>query len=416
VAQRRKREITKIQLKTLDLNKIISNQHQTNKTMADTASIPQQRALAYAPKPFAALSILSSTYVFYYLLWKRRDKLQRMYHRLILAAFANVLLCAICFFVGSWALPADTNMVGAAGTIITCSVQGAVITVGWLALAAYYAAFGIYGLVAVKENFHQENIQWLEKWIHLWAYGPTLAMFIAAGIIIYTKEDTNPFCTVAEIGAHYMEPPAKYTIWLSLVLVDFIVGTGTILYLWFNFSQIQKRVDETTGMRRLIESARRRRLQDVNKQTLIYLFLFSYGYFVPIISMWINIATEGYWMYYLDIVGLCMSASQGVVFVVIYFVLQKPELELKDLTGYFASKSTRHYQNNTVDEIRQNAKAPRKRKTLLPRFSFCIFDGEPAEDSPWAQFFEDDSAADDDTYIKSIQEHDFDGGLMTALL
>lgn len=39
-----------------------------------------------------------------------------------------------------------------------------------------------------------------------------------------------------------------------------------------------------------------------------------------------------------------------------------------------------------------------------------------AEDSPWAQFFEEDSTEDDETCIKSIQEKEIDNGLMTALL
>lgn len=328
----------------------------------------------------------------------------------------NVLIFSMCFFIGSWALPADVDMVGASGNMATCTVLGASFTVGWIALAAYYAAFGVYGLVAVKNNFQQEKIRWLEKWIHLWAYVPTLCILIGEGVYLSANDGSNTFCSVAKLEIHYARPSLRYSIGASLVLADFLVGTVTILYLWFNFSNIQKQVDDYTGMRRLIESARKRRLKEVSQQTALYLFLFSYGYFISILSIWIDLFTVGNWVYNLSIVGACMSASQGVIFLLIYFVLQRPEMELKDLTGYFASKSSGHYVNNTVDEIRQNAKQPKKRNTLLPRFSFCIFDGEPAEDSPWAQFFEDDSAADDYAYIKSIQEHDVDDGLMTALL
>ena len=341
------------------------------------ASLTQQRAIAYAPKPFAILSILSSLYVFYYLLIRHRLKLKRIYHRLVIAAFYNVFICSICFFIGSWALPADSGVVGASGTTTSCAVQGAVLIFGRLALASYYAAFSIYGLVAVKNNFRQDEIKWLEKWIHLWALGVPIACLVAGGIYMSMNKESNPYCNATKLMLHYAEPSLNSVICGSLVLINFIIGAVTILYLLQNFSKIQKQVDDASGMRRLIESARQKRHQEVTQQIGLYLFLFSYSYFIPIVSMWIDIATRGNSVYYLGILGSCMAASQGVIFLIIYFMLQKPELELKDLTGYYASKSSIHYKNNTVQEIRENAKQMSRRKTLLPRFSFCIFDGEP---------------------------------------
>lgn len=54
--------------------------------------------------------------------------------------------------------------------------------------------------------------------------------------------------------------------------------------------------------------------------------------------------------------------------------------------------------------------------TTLISYILYSFLNAKAEDSPWAQFFEEDSTVDDDTYIKSIQENEIDDGLMTALL
>lgn len=342
------------------------------------ASLTQQRAIAYAPKPFAILSILSSLYIFYYLLIRHRPKLKRMYHRLVIAAFCNVFLCSICFFIGSWALPADSGVVGASGTITSCAVQGAGLIFGRLALASYYAAFSIYGLVAVKNNFRQDEIKWLEKWIHLWALGVPVACLVTSGIYnMSMNKDLTSYCNANKLMLHYAEPSLSSVICASLVLIDFIIGAVTILYLLRNFSTIQKQVDDASGMRRLIESARQKRHKEVTQQIGLYLFLFSYSYFIPLVSIWIDIATNGDSVYYLGIVGSCMAASQGIVFLIIYFMLQKPELELKDLTGYYASKSSIHYKNNTVQDIRENTKQMSRRKTVLPRFSFCIFDGEP---------------------------------------
>jgi preprotein translocase subunit YajC len=365
--------------------------------MSDSASLTQQRALAYAPKPFAALSILSSIYVFYFL-WSHPEKRRRVYHRLVLTAFANVLICSICAFVGSWALPVETDVVGAAGNMTTCSVQGAFFLVGWLALASYYAGFGVYGLVAVKNNFNQGSIKWLEKWIHLWAFGFPIVCLIASGVYMAFHPGSDIFCTISKLEVHYMEPSIKFVIFTSFIMVDFLIGTGTIIFLWVNFAQIQKQVDNAIGMKRLIESARTQRLKDVAQQAMLYLFLFSYGYFIPVLSLWLDILTEGSWVYTLDIVGACISASQGVVFMIIYFALQRPEPE-----------STCHA-NNTVEELRQSARQPKKEKK---RFTFFIFDGTPAEDSPWATLLEVDSFAEDEAIESSV---DVDNSMMTNLL
>jgi hypothetical protein len=262
----------------------------------------------------------------------------------------------------------------------------------------YYAGFGIYGLIAVKNNFHQGSIKWIEKWIHLWAFGIPAVCLIASGVYMAKHPDSDIFCTVSKLEVHYTEPSMKFVIYTSFVMVDFLIGTGTMIYLWVNFSQIQKQVDHAAGLKHIIESARTRRLKDVAKQVMLYLFLFSYGYLIPVLSLWLDIRTEGTWVYTLDIVGACISASQGVVFMIIYFALQRPDLQ------------PTHYANNTVDELRQSAMQPKEEKE---RFSFFIFDGTPAEDSPWATLLlEEDSTAEDE----AIDSVDVDNSMMTKLI
>ena len=62
----------------------------------------QMRALAYAPKPFAALSFLSSLFGMYYLLIRHPEKRKRMYHRLILSTFVCIMPLSFCLFLGTW--------------------------------------------------------------------------------------------------------------------------------------------------------------------------------------------------------------------------------------------------------------------------------------------------------------------------
>jgi hypothetical protein len=65
-------------------------------------TLDQQRAFAYAMKPFAALSFMSSAYAMYYLLILHREKLRRMYHRLMLSAFFCCASLSFALFWGTW--------------------------------------------------------------------------------------------------------------------------------------------------------------------------------------------------------------------------------------------------------------------------------------------------------------------------
>lgn len=380
--------------------------------MSTSLTSAQQNALIYAPKPFAALSMLSSIFAFYYLIVRHPDKRKKMYHRLVLAAFGNVFVLSFCLLYGYWALPVSTNISGAAGNNVTCAIQGSLYIVTWLAYASYVASFSIYGLYAVKNNFQQDKFQWIEKWIHVCAYAPPVTLLIISGAVKIMNPDSHPVCRVAELHIHKGEPTLVYdVIMTAFVMVDFVTGTTVILYLWRNFSEIQGKVDNYVGIRRLIESARQKRLRDVTIQTGLYLLLFSYGYFVPIVFMWIGMASPAT-EYYLVIISKCLIASQGFVFTIIYFVLQKPELEVKDV---YLAPSLEKRTHTTVSKIRLNAKLPKK-TLIFPQFSFRIFDGEPAEDSPWAQYIDVSIAGDNSEFIQSIQDREIDNGLMTSLL
>lgn len=109
-------------------------------------NLTQQRALAYAPKPFAALSFLSSLFVMYYLLIRHPEKRDRMYHRLILSIFVCILPLSFCLFWGTWAMPEGSVpwAIGASGTSTTCSIQGFLITTFILAFPFYYASLSVF--------------------------------------------------------------------------------------------------------------------------------------------------------------------------------------------------------------------------------------------------------------------------------
>lgn len=86
----------------------------------------QQRGLAYAPLPFASLSLLSSLGIIVYLTCTReRRRLRRLYHRLVLAMNISLLLVSFSWIWGPFAVPEGTEYyAGASGTVQTCTASG----------------------------------------------------------------------------------------------------------------------------------------------------------------------------------------------------------------------------------------------------------------------------------------------------
>lgn len=376
--------------------------------MSYTPTLPQQRALAYAPLPFAALSTLSSLFLFYYLLVMHPNKLERIYHRLVLAAFACMFIFSCCLLWGNSALPVGSGYIGASGNDRTCSVQGGLYVVSGLALASYYASLSIYGLISVKNNFQQEKIRWMEKWIHLWAHGPALAVFVGMAVQMKVDPESDLLCRVSRLHVHYEVVPWSVYVYIYLVRLNYVIGIAGILFLWCNFTRIQKKVDNAVGMTQMIESARKRRHKEVTIQSGLYVFLFSYGHLIPIVVSYAKAFSSESWLFDLAVAALCMSASQGVVFITIYFACQKPE---KDI-GISSL-------NTEVADIRQKAKrgSLKMRMSIRPRFTFNIFDGTPAEDSPWKEFIDNESDEDDvDLCISETQDVEGANDLKTSFL
>lgn len=93
--------------------------------MTAPPTFAQQKGITIAPIPFAAVSLLCSSYVIWYLLRKERMRLERLYHRLVLAMNVALVLYALVKIWAPFAVPAGTpDFFGASGTITTCTVSG----------------------------------------------------------------------------------------------------------------------------------------------------------------------------------------------------------------------------------------------------------------------------------------------------
>ncbi len=181
------------------------------------------------------------------------------------------------------------------------------------------------------------------------------------------------------------------TIIVGIQFVELLVATITIFYLWVNFTKIQSSIDAAIGMKRIREEARKQRTRDVAIQSGIYLCSFWFMYIANIVAMMMYYLTDRM-PYSAQIVANVITGTQGIVLLGVYYgVKQSDSVQLPTRVHPHDDRY------ETVSKIRANAanQSERPRLSLAPS-SFRIFDGIPAEDSPWAKFLEDDIESYDD--------------------
>lgn len=351
-----------------------------------------------------------------------------MYHRLVLSAAFCLNILSFCLFWGTWAIPVGTSWaVGASGNNNTCTAQGLLYDWTYVAFPFYYASFSVLALVSVKHNFKEEKYAWIEKWIHLGAYIPpsifviyaAVADWIKPGVAIcsfryyYITEDdevvprklwhvspiaiNSSFFTLSSILNSLVSHVLDQSIIVGIQFVELLAATITICYLWFNFTKIQSSIDAAIGMTRIREEARKQRTRDVAIQSGIYLSSFWFMYIANIVAMMMYYLTDRM-PYNAQIVANVITGTQGIVLLVVYYGVVKQSDSVKLPTRVHP----RDDRNETVSKIRANAanQSERPRLSLTP-ISFRIFDGIPAEDSPWAAFLEDDIESFDGDEISS---------------
>ncbi len=315
-------------------------------------------------------------------------------------------------------------MIGASGNDATCAAEGFLLTsFGW-AESLYYASLSVYTLMAVKHNFREQRYQCIEKWIHGISIGVPF-VFSIVGAVGSFFEAGLAFCHLTFVKS--CDPSVNgdlqectggrekllfHVPYIWIIAVSFLTSSGAMIYLYHSFEQTEDDVDHAVGMRLLIQSAKKQKLKEVMQQLGLYLFSCWFGYIVLIVWTIIYFAT-GNLNYPLMTTYHCMNSFQGFIIMVIYFSLintrqnqNAPTLlvsQRRDLgeskkcnQNYQNQKRKRHY--TTVESIRAKAAKTRKSKktTIMGKFSFCIFDGSPHEDSPWAKYLGNEGQMDMD--------------------
>ncbi|KAL7551494.1 hypothetical protein ACHAWF_014684 [Thalassiosira exigua] len=277
------------------------------------------------------------------------------------------------------------------------SLSGFIYMVFALVVPTYYGSLSLQAFVGIRNNFREESYRWIEKYIHLAAY---LFPLVLASIAAATQ-NLNPNgsgCGFAKYppGCE-ADPSVPCTRGENIDMVTYVVGFG-LVFLYFVFppsmvaglccwiAKVRRDAKGSTGMKRIKDDARGEMMRSAALQASLYLLSFWFT-FVPTLIWFVYETLSGVNPHVLVVVSNCVFASQGFVFAVVYFRLER-------FGGVRAKVDCADGRNGTVQEIRLRSMRPtHATHEKRPSYVFNIFDGTPDEDSPWARFIDPD---DDD--------------------
>jgi len=159
---------------------------------------PQQELiLSWTARTAAIFSFLGGLYIFFWA-WKKKEQ---VYHRIMLAVSMYILLWSPWMMYGVAAIPEGTpDVLGAHGTIATCTAQGFFNQLS-TAIPAYYVALsGFSWIVIVHGNFDPSKYVWVEKYMHLlvnaWAMGSSTTL---ATMEAFNPSEGWPSCYIGAV-------------------------------------------------------------------------------------------------------------------------------------------------------------------------------------------------------------------------
>ena len=325
-------------------------------------------------------------------------------------------------------MPEGTPNYGAAGTIATCTAEGFMAVTVDMTVPIYYGSLVLQAFMGMKNNFKELKYRWIEKWIHVVAWGFPLAV----STVLAATENINPSgsrCWHAQypkgcegdpnIDCERGKDIGMFTliVGLSQVFLYFVYPPSVIATMFCWIRKLEKKKKEGNGMNQVREATRKEMLISIAKQISLYLLSFWSTFVLGLISTGYELLSGGKFLYNLAIVANSVYAFQGFVFMIVYFKLEKMGRQKAELEPIqLASVIHRSTYNNggmasdlsvmgirsrvaTKAECRPAQDNDRSIKSLIEKREitgysnrrrksvFNIFDGIPAyRDSPWAQF------------------------------
>ncbi len=378
----------------------------------------EQKAIAYAPKAPAVLSLLSSLCVIHFFIM-HPEKRVKMYHRLAFAMSLYGIVLSIVFITGTSAFPTDSlHSYGAMGSTVTCTLQGMGAQLSCSGIPLYYSSLSIYSYLSIKSQFKEEKIKWIEPWIHGTINSYTV---MTTFVLVLTKNlnPSGPACWIETFpercGQHTNIPckrgnPTQIGLfsWLfSGIPVYGAMFFTTYIMIVIYKSQVRKEdIHNLQRRKQLFETARRKKSRIIAIQAFLYLMAYYTAFILPLATrttMYFGLKTNN-WM---RIIGSCAVSLQSFFFTLVYLGLQissgNHERQMCE-NSYLNTLKKRISQTSTtgiLDEPSDTDNCPTE--TRSRRRSFSIFDGSKKSTSPWGMFLYDDDS-DDDSVSDIIQQ------------
>lgn len=351
----------------------------------------KQLALAFAPKPPALLSVLSSSYVITEIV-RSPTKMGKMFHRLVLAMNICNIVVAATFFAGTWAIPKGTPYaLGASGSRTTCTAQALLINFG-LTVPTYYIALAIVSIMAIKHDFKEEKYKYIEPLIHATAFGWVIIMctiglttnsFHPAGAICWINsyppgcESTSAYKCKHYVPSYYRAMAAGWTI------ACFIIGPLLMVRVYFTLRERgnKMRQSATNEGQEVMAKFHEQRSKIVAMQGSLYVLALILTYIFSMISRMIEWKTGSIHFETL-ILGIICNALQGFWNMIVYVLLRNSAktafpISSDQVTVLRRIVSTPRTQSIISDSESYDGHSPPSNggREIVERFEFSIFDG-----------------------------------------
>ncbi len=347
-------------------------EHNSNVWLA--LSERQRILLANAPKPTSLISTIVSLWIGITII-RDKNKMSKMYHRLALGLCISSAVNSFFYFISSWSVPAGTpGCSSSIGTNFTCSLTGFFHQLGFV-VPCYYVSLAFYVYFALKCEFRIEEIEWMEKYIHMGVF------VFPLGSSIYLASAKN----YESIGfGCWISGKIEIVVFMIFpVLFNFILAGGLILLSYYrerSKSHYERKARRLSGKQAILECARQQKAMLVAKQGATYLAVFVFSYtFVVVAAVANTIQTSEYHFPSLFL-ALIFHPTDGLFFTIAYVSLLGRET---DVTIELADKDKVHKMTYTVKNNTQppiiNRGEERQEKNCLRQYSVSLFDGTDEE-------------------------------------
>jgi len=239
-----------------------------------TLSGNELKAITIVPKVTSLLSSIALVTFLRCIIARRRENLQKMYHRLVFGMSIVDLIRSLSFFVGTWSVPphagGDEQIFWEIGTYTTCRIQGFINQVG-LAVPLYGAALCIYAYLIIRNNFQAESIASVEIWLH----GVSLSLALILAIALAATDSatsTGSWCWLPTLS--FKEDAVGSSVSLfsaGVVTISFLIGVVMIiLILLTEYTKREERKD-WRGKKKFMETARSKKAEHLTNQAILHL-------------------------------------------------------------------------------------------------------------------------------------------------